>query len=222
MNHKKPIAFAAVGISLALGAAALMPGLGLIAADHLDPPSRTDPSQDATPDQAADIADIFAWHTDTSVNFVMTFAGPQSATMPATYDPDVLYTINVSNAPERTSAEIPIRVRFGTRTGASNQFGVQVSGIPGTTGPIEGPVETDLSEDGVMVRAGLFDDPFFFDLQGFMDTAATGTLSFDSGRDFFAGQNVTAVVISVPRDRIANGDNPIDVWGTTARFGGQL
>lgn len=45
---------------------------------------------------------------------------------------------------------------------------------------------------------------------------------FDSTRDFFAGQNLTAVVIEIPRDRIANGANPIDVWATTARFGGQL
>jgi len=219
--NKKPIAAIAAGLTLALGGAALLPGLGLFAADHLDPPSRTDPAQDDTPDRAADIADIYAWHTDDRVNLIMTFAGPQAPTAPATYDPDVLYTINVSNATERTTPDIPIMIRFGTRT-AGNQFGVQVSGIPGTSGPIEGPVETNLNEDGVMVRAGLFDDPFFFDLQGFKDTAATGTLSFDSERDFFAGQNLTAVVISIPRDRIANGSNPIDVWGTTARFGGQL
>ena len=35
-------------------------------------------------------------------------------------------------------------------------------------------------------------------------------------------QSLTAVVIEIPRDRIANGANPIDVWATTARFGGQL
>ena len=222
MNNKKPIAAVAVGLTLAMGAVAFMPGIGLLAADHLDPPSRTDPSVDSTPDRAADIADIYAWHTDDTINLIMTFAGPQSATMPATYDPDVLYTINVSNAAERTTADIPIQVRFGTRSGSTTEFGVQVSGVPGTTGPIEGSVETDLTQDGVTVRAGLFDDPFFFDLQGFMDTAMTGTLSFDPDRDFFADQNLTAVVISIPRDRIENGSNPIDIWGTTARLGGQL
>ena len=221
MRNKKPIAAVAAGLTLAAGAAAFLPGVGLLAADHLDPPARTDPSQDSTPDRAADIADLYAWHTDDKVNLILTFAGPQARTEPATYDRDVLYTINVSNAGDRTDAEIPIRIRFGAGSG-SNDYGVQVSGIPGTTGPVTGSVERTLSMDGVMVRAGLFDDPFFFDLQGFKDTAATGTLMFDANRDFFARQNLTAVVISIPRDRIENGDNPIDVWATTARFGGQL
>ena len=198
-----------------------MPGLGLVAADHLDPPSRTDPSVDSTPDRAADIADLFAWHDADNVYFIMTFAGPQATDQPATYDPDVLYTINVSNDSPRTTADFPIYVRFGAGSG-SNEYGVQVSGIPGTSGPIEGSVEKTLTQEGATVRAGLFDDPFFFDLQGFKDTASTGTLSFDSSRDFFAGQNLTAIVISIPRDRIENGTSPIDVWGTTARIGGQM
>lgn len=221
MQHKKSIAAAVAGLTLAAGGAAFLPGLGLFAADHLDPPSRTDPSVDSTPDRAADIADLFAWHDDDNVNLVMTFAGPQATDQPATYDPDVLYTINVSNSPSRTTPDFPIYIRFGAGAG-SNDYGVQVSGVPGTSGPIEGSVETTLNQDGVMVRAGLFDDPFFFDLQGFKDTASTGTLSFDPNRDFFAGQNLTAIVISIPRDRIENGTNPVDVWGTTARFGGQL
>jgi hypothetical protein len=127
----------------------------------------------------------------------------------------------VSNAAPRTTPDIPIEVRFGKASG-SNSFGVQVRGLPGVAGTIEGAVETDLVKDGVRLRAGLFDDPFFFDLQGFRDTLATGTLSFNNQRDFFAGQNLTAIVISIPRDRIENGANLVDVWATTARFGGQL
>ena len=221
MKSRKPIAVAVGGLALAAGAAAILPGLGLVAADHLDPPARTDPAQDATPDRAADIADIYAWHTADKVNMILTFAGPQATSEPATYDRDVLYTINVSNAGDRTDAEFPIRIRFGAGAG-SNEYGVQVTGVPGTTGPIQGSVETTLTADGVMARAGLFDDPFFFDLEGFKDTAATGTLMFDPNRNFFAGQNLTAVVLSIPRDRIANGDHPIDIWATTSRFGGQL
>lgn len=194
------------------------------AADHLDPPTRTDPSMDTTPDRPADIADVYAWHTATSVVLVMTFAGPQATSAPATYDRDVLYTINIANGPSKTTPTIPITFRFGQDAGAGpNNYGVQVSGLPGVTGgTISGPVESTLALDGVTVRAGLFDDPFFFDLQGFRTTVATGALSFDKTRNFFAGQNLTAVVIEIPRDRIANGTNPIGVWGTSARFGGQL
>lgn len=221
MQKWKTLSIAGAGLALAGGATLLAPGLGGMAADHLDPPARTDPSMDSTPDRAADIADLFAWHTDTSVVLALTFAGPQSTDNPGTYDRDVIYTINLSNAAPRTSADMPIHVRFGPGTTEGSQ-GVSIEGLPGVTGALTGAVETNLMQDGVKARAGLFDDPFFFDLQGFKDTAATGTLSFDSTRDFFAGQNLTGVVIEIPKDRIANGDNPVDVWATTARFGGQL
>lgn len=219
LRHALPLT---AGVMIALAGGALyVTSAGLVAADHLDPPGRTNPANDTTPDTAADIADVFAWHTETEINLVLTFAGPQATNLPATYDPDVLYTINVSNDAPRTTPDIPIEVRFGPGSG-SNTFGVQVSGLPGVNGAIAGPVETNLTKDGVRVRAGLFDDPFFFDLQGFRDTLSTGTLSFNNQRDFFAGQNLTAVVISIPRDRIENGSNLVDVWATTARFGGQL
>ncbi len=219
MRYSKALPYAVGGLSLATAAILFAPGVGIIAADHLDPPARTDPAMDSTPDRAADIADIYAWHTDTSVVLALTFSGPQATNQPATYDPNVLYSINVSNTAPRTTTDIPIQFRFGT--GAMNQFGIRVTGLPGVTGAIEGSVETTLEKDGVKVRAGLFDDPFFFDLQGFRDTLNTGTLSFRSNRDFFAGQNLTAVVIEIPKDRIETG-MPLDVWGATARFGGQL
>ena len=189
------------------------------AADHLDPPARTDPNVDPTPDKAADIADIYAYHTDTSIIIALTFAGPQPTNLPATYDRNVLYTINISNAGARTDAEFPVRIRFGFDGSAP---GVQVTGLPGTTGPITGPVETTLTRDGVRVRAGLYDDPFFFDLQGFNQTRSTGTLAITNTRDFFAGQNITGVVIEIPRAAVVSGANPIDIWATSARFGGQL
>jgi Domain of unknown function (DUF4331) len=193
------------------------------AADHLDPPARTDPAADSRPDPASDIADVYAFHDANRVVMIVTFAGPGAATSPATYDPNVRYRINVSNAGSRTTTEFPIDVQFGRDTSATGApFGVRVRGVPGVTGDIVGPVETNLARDGVRVRAGLFDDPFFFDLQGFRDTQSTGTLSFRNNRDFFAGTNLTAVVIEIPRARLANGTNPIDIWAETARQGGQL
>ncbi|WP_298463669.1 DUF4331 family protein [uncultured Erythrobacter sp.] len=193
------------------------------AADHLDPPARTSPASDDTPDAPADIADVFAFHDDQNVVLILTFAGPQATDQPAVYDTDVLYRLNVSNAAPRTTTDMPIEIQFGQdifTTGVP--FGVRVRGLPGVTGDLIGPVESDIVTDGVRVRAGLFDDPFFFDLQGFRDTLSTGQLSFDNTRDFFARQNLTAVVIEIPRDRIENGASLIDVWSETARLGGQL
>lgn len=222
MLTKPRLAAAALAVALAGGLSFAATREPIRAADHLDPPARTDPAVDATPDSAADIADVYAWHTDTSVIIAMTFSGPQPLDRPANYDRNVLYTINIANGTDKTAATIPLQVRFGAGTGP-NEFGVQVSGLPGVTGgTISGPVETNLSRDGVMVRAGLFDDPFFFDLVGFRQTRDTGTLAFNNRRDFFAGQNDTAIVIEIPRSRIANGTNPIGIWATSARFGGNL
>ena len=219
MKSRSKITFALGGVGAAAAAAMLIPGIGAWSADHLDPPQRTDPSVDSTPDRPADIADLYAWHTDTSVVLVLTFAGPQATDQPATYDRDVDYQINISNKAPRTTTDIPINVRFGQA--GDNQYGVRVTGIPGVSGAISGPVETNLSQDGVMVRAGLFDDPFFFDLQGFKDTRSSGTLMFDNQRNFFAGQNLTAVVMEIPKDRIDAG-SALDVWAATYRIGGNL
>ena len=182
-------------------------------------PPRTDPAVDQTPDRPADIADVYAFHDAQNVVVILTFAGPAPANSPGTYDPNVLYRINISNVGARSDTEIPIEIRFGLD--ANNNAGVQVRNLPGT-GPIQGPVETNLSQDGYMVRAGLFDDPFFFDLQGFRDTRSSGTLMFNNQRDFFAGQNDTSVVIQIPRARIQNGNTPLDIWADTGRIGGQL
>ena len=189
------------------------------AADHLDAPARTDPAVDMTPDTPADIADVYAFHRPEGLVLAVTFAGPQPGNRPPVYDRDVLYAINVSNDGDPLTTEFPILYRFG-RDGAGN-VGVRVTGLPGNT-TIEGPVETILQQNGILVRAGLYDDPFFFDLQGFKETRSTGTLAFNNQRDFFAGQNDTAIVIQIPRALIQNGDKLIHVWASAARFGGQL
>ena len=219
ISPKRP--FAVAGAVLALSGVVLWPGHGILAADHLDPPSRADPAVNSNPDKAADLADIYAWHTANSVVIIMTFAGPSAPTLPAVYDPDVLYKINISNADPVTTPNVPITVKFGKGAGP-NQFGVQFTGIPGVTGPIVGSVNTTLVKDGVTVRAGIFDDPFFFDSQGFKQTVATGTLSFNNTRNFFANANDTAIVVEIPSDRLNNNGHVLNIWGSTARFGGQL
>jgi hypothetical protein len=192
-----------------------MPGK---AADHLDPPARTDPDVDSTPDKAADIADVYAWHTDQFIIIAVDFAGPQASNLPATYDRDILYNIFITNNNRPLDKQFEIDIRFGQDGSAS---GVRFAGIPGTTGPIVGPIETDLTREGVTARAGLFDDPFFFDLQGFRATRSTGVLSISNTRNFFAGQNLTGVVIQIPRAAIYNGVDPVRIWATSSRFGGQ-
>lgn len=221
MKQASHILLASLAIVAIAGAGAfLTTDRAARAADHLDPPARTDPGGDTTPDKAADIADVFAWYDASFVNIAMTFAGPSAGSLPATYDRDVLYTLNINNDGTKFTPNFQIQMRFG-QDGSGN-WGVQFTGVPGSTGPIHGPVDTDLRQGNVTVRGGLFDDPFFFDLQGFKTTKSTGQLGIINSRNFFNGQNDTAVVLRIPRSAVEKGTNQVRIWGTTARFGGQI
>ena len=216
MRLLKP-ALAAAGLLTVAASAFFASEWQVTAADHFDPPTRTDPSVTSTPDIAIDIADIYVWHTTDSFIMALTFAGPQPATRPPTYDPDVLYTINISNAGLPTDPEIQIRFRFGKD--ANGNVGVQIMGLPDDPNtPLIGPVEQTLMRSGIQARAGLYDDPFFFDVEGFRTTRATGTLSFDKNRSLFSGQNDTAMVLQLPLSLVKNGTNQINVWVTTGRI----
>lgn len=210
----------------AAAVAVLVAGLAITgapnrAADHVDPPTRTDPTVDPTPDLAADLADVFVWHGPGTLRFAVTFAGPNTPLAPAFYDRDVLYRLFISTAPPHDIPNVTIRVRFGQGE-RPNEHGVRFEGIPGVNGALEGPVETVLTKDGVKARAGLHDDPFFFDSRGLRESRTTGQIRFNNTRDFFAAQNVTSFTIEVPRERFAGGTGIIKVWSVTSRFGGQI
>jgi hypothetical protein len=214
---------------LCVGAAALVPLAFLTgeepapAADHLDPPARTNPNSDGTPDIAADIADLYVTHDDEVIVLTVTFGGPSSPSLPAFYDEDLRFVISVSNQEPRTTTDIPIVFQFAQESGVEDgSWGVRVQNVPGVDGEIIGSVERILEKDGVRVFAGLVDDPFFFDSQGLSDTRRTGDLSFRPDRDFFGAQNITAFAIEIPRERIENGDNLIDFWTFSERLGGQF
>ena len=206
-------------LAMASAAALMIAGAPNRAADHFDPPGRTDPAVDSNPDLPADIADVYAWHAGEMLNLAITFAGPNANTAPAFYDRNVLYRLNISTAAPDDTPEMTIRVRFGAGA-RPNEFGVRFEGVPGVAGTIEGPVETTIVKDGVQARAGLFDDPFTFDLQGFREIRPSGQIRFNNTRDFFHLQNDTGFVLSIPRNRFGTG--VVRVWATSGRIGGQI
>lgn len=200
---------ARLGAAAALLTTAVLANSGH-AADHIEAPG-------ATADAPADIADFYAWHTDDGkIVAVLTFAGLSSKT--ATYDGAVLYGVHIDSDGDQL-ADRDIWIRFGQN--GAGEWGVQVVGLPGTDAPVVGPVETEIdATDTLQVFAGVRDDPFFFDAEGFGETLMTGTIAFDSTRDAFAGSNVTAIVLQM--DAVAAfGDNTTgDMWATTGRNGG--
>ncbi|NVB39351.1 DUF4331 family protein [Pseudenhygromyxa sp. WMMC2535] len=179
-------------------------------ADHTDSPA-------AAADSAVDLADFYAWHTESDhLVLAVNFAGLASPGADATYDAEALYGFHVDRDQDGVS-DHDIWIRFGQN--GAGEWGVQVSGLPGED-PLVGPVDTVLTSDaGSMAFAGPREDPFFFDFEGFLATLDTETLAFDPTRDSFAGTNVTSIVIETGLDGVADGSTNIDVWATAARKG---
>ncbi len=196
---------AGAGLILALPTAAL-------AADHIEAPL-------AAADPAADIADYFAWYKQATgrMVFIVTVApltGQVADGGAATYDADVLYGIHVDNDGDDV-ADHDIWIRFGQNS--AGDWGVQASGVPGAD-RFDGPVEAEVGNDGgAQLWAGLSDDPFFFDLEGYQDTLATGAVSFVNTRDSLAGANVTTIALEVDATLLLGSDGTMQTWATTSR-----
>jgi hypothetical protein len=181
-----------------------------LAADHNEAPG-------TKLDRIADLDDVYAWHFGGKIVVVVTFGGVggDPAGPPAGYDADVLYQIHVDNNADNVS-DIDILARFGQN--AALEWGVQFENVPGSTGTVSGGVNTVMDAgNGLSVEAGVFDDPFFFDLTGLVDTIATETVSFDSTRDAFAGKNTNALIVEMDAVTAAAGTTTLKIWATTGR-----
>lgn len=181
------------------------------AADHLDPNDRVSPGD------AADIGDLYAWHDGGDITAILTFAGPVAAGVTAAYSRDTLYAIHIDGDDSDVEPDQTIYVRFGQDSAGT--WGVQAQNVPGTSDDLSGAVGSTLSEGSSRVYAGMHDDPFFFDSQGLTDTLATGTLSFVGTRDFFADQNINAIVVEFPESALGL-TGPYNIWATSANIGG--
>jgi hypothetical protein len=221
-----------LGLGLLVASALPMGSQPVDAADHRDGMATTD-------DPLADIADVYAWHTgkDGTIVVVLTFNGVQLAGTDPTYDANTLYTIHIDNTgnPANKSglmpmdndneSDIQIQVRFGQN--ALLEWGVQVENLPGSDATFSGPVDMELAGGGVTrAYAGVFEDPFFFDLEGFnmtrdnlLDDADPADNAFDPTRDFFATTNVNAIVLEMDAAAAvnANADNWVQIWATAGR-----
>lgn len=209
----KKLGFAIAALS-AIAVAVAMNVQDAGAADHLDPAGRI------TAGQASDIGDIYAWNQGDNIVTALTFAGPVAGgTTDGTYSRDTLYGIHIDGADEDFEPDTTIWARFAQN--GEGEWGVWVQNVPGASANTVGPVDTNIAAgDDAMVFAGLLDDPFFMDLQGFRDTVSqtdpeTATLMFDSSRDFFEGQNITALVVEFPKSAL-DFAGPYHIWATTA------
>lgn len=172
------------------------------AADHRDAPG-------TTAEPAADINDVYTFVNptdDDEVIFIMT-VHPE-ASVASDFSDAIEYTLNLEN-----NATTPDAMQVVCTFDTSAVQVVTCEG-PGSL-EIEGAVGTTHTDTDMRVQAGVFDDPFFFDLIGFQDTlAGEGTGFSDPGEDFFAGLNTLAIVVGLDRAVVDAADGACEDSGS--------
>lgn len=198
-----------------IGAAAflLQTSTSVFASDH-------DESPLVKVDASVDLTDLYIFDTgEDETTAIIVWAGfNDSRPQPdaeGVYSPNVLYTLHIDNN-EDNVADIQVRWKFAQAT--DGEYGVQVENIPGSEGTVSGAVEKVLSGgNGTRVWAGHADDPFFFDVQGYLDTLATGTLMIRNDRSILAGKNATALAVEMSTSSMRSGTKELRFWITSAR-----
>ena len=189
-------------LALAVAAALAVAPLAQ-AADHLDAPNLQGMGQ-------VDINDIYAFQSrnDASKSVLIMTVNPGAGVLsPTSFGSNVDYNFNIDTNGDAV-ADTTYTATFGPASNRQQAVAVTRNGLPYAAGT----TSMDLSSGtGGTVRADTFEDQFFFDLEGFNDG-----FDFSTPEDFFAGLDVTAIVLEVPNSEL--GGN-IGVWGTTVRDG---
>ena len=168
----------------------------LTAADHLDAPAVMD-------DGRLDINDLYVFVSPERSNrtvMIMTVNPVAGVMSPRTFQPAGRYRFEIDNNGD-ANPNVVLQIQFGpVKRNRTQRF------IVTRNGKMIGKGETGRtsrlrSRGGGLVHCGLFDDPFFFDLNGFNDG-----FNF-TGDDFFAGLNVSAIVIEIPSNRLTRKRN---------------
>jgi Domain of unknown function (DUF4331) len=222
-------ALAVTVLAAAALAAAVAGGPGSsTAADHVDAPGLTPPGGNLQ----LDITDVYAFRanngrTALAMN-VNGLTAPGKRPVFASGAPSVArtkavtYWFRVDNNGD-AAADVNLGVSFSKANAAGVQtFTVKRNGkvlVAGRTSP--GKNAAVSSKAGIRAYAGLRDDPFFFDLDGFINILSKeqgkSFLGCTSARtDFFAKKNVSAIVLELPASMLTrSGSSQIGVWGAT-------
>jgi hypothetical protein len=186
------------------------------AADHLDAPGLTPPGGDTR----LDITDVYAFQSPSNPDNTVLVMGvnPLAGTLnDGTFHPDASYEFNIDSNGDAIE-DLIYKVNFSAPDGSLQQ-GVTLRRISaggsksviasGHTG------ETISLPHGGWLIAGVFDDPFFFDLNAFLNVDFC-----NPGTNFFQGLNISAIVLEVPSSSL--GSSNVGVWARTIRGGTQV
>lgn len=176
-------------------------------ADHLDAPN-------VQGNGNVDINDLYAFQSPTNPDnsvLILTVNPGAGALSPRTFGTDVTYEFAIDNTGDAVE-DVVYSANFADIVGGQSVT-ITRNGVPygaGTTGT------AFTNGTGSQIATGVYDDPFFFDFNGFNDG-----LNF-TGDDFFAGLDTSAIVLELPSSELNGADSNIGVWGRTIQGGDQV
>ena len=189
------------------------------ASDHLDAPL-------VKLDGRTDINDVYVFQSpENADNVVLALTvNPAAGVMsPTSFDPKARYSFRIDTNGDAI-ADRRISVKFDPVEANGRQrltlkgAGVNAEGVVGKTHNIK----TNENPHVVgRVHAGVFDDPFFFDLQAFRDGLAF--CPGGVGTDFFLGLNTSVILVEIRKTAVTDHSSNFGVWGrTTDKQGEQI
>jgi Domain of unknown function (DUF4331) len=213
-RFRRALTIGVVVTALTVGPAAILTG----AADHLDAPGLTPPSGDLR----TDITDIYAFRSpsDSSNAVLIMDVNPAAGVFGGTtFKPGAYYELKLDTNGDARE-DVTYRVTFGNPNGSGVQsvkvMQLPASGKAATIGTGSTGTAINLNGGGKLI-AGLYDDPFFFDLYAFLDDVKHQDLGRDfcdgDTEDFFLGLNVNSIVLELPKTNLAS--NQVGYWGRT-------
>jgi len=172
---------------------ALVVSVGIAsAADHIDGPQ-------ASADPAADITDAFAWMTPDAGRVILIMDLTRNADIGSRFSDGVQYVFHTTSSASYggpKSDDVPVICQFDPQQRIECWAGDEAY----VTGDAGSPSGITSRNGKLRVYAGLRNDPFFFNLAGFRETArivtgAASSLTFDAaGCPAVDGATSTALV----------------------------
>jgi hypothetical protein len=187
--------------------------LGASAADHLDSPTISLAGK-------VDITDVYTFSTAGGQSTVFVVGvNPGAGVLPnsrTTFGTANRYLIKVDTDGD-AKPDVVYKWRFAGADGMGRQpYWITRNGNPYGQGRTN--QSTSLG-NGARAAPGLYDDPFFFDLEAFKGQvlgSGNGRTFCDADtEDFFLGLNINALVLRVPNSTIGGNGRTIGVWATT-------
>ena len=202
----------------------LMAGGILFAEDHIDAPAVTGSGSTSL---GTDITDIYAFQSPAENSKMVFVIGTQGLLSPgasatATFPANTMYELNIDNTGDNVedlviqcvvqNGKLRVYGPIAAGTGMNSMINASAPFAEASVTAYGSTPNIGTGSNGIRAFAGPRDDPFFFDLVRFREIIAGTQTSFRSpGMDTFAGTNIMAIVMEVPKTLLGSA-TAINIW----------